>query len=264
MSSISRNKFICKKCSNPFLNCKCISICEGKFNKEDILMSFMDFGGLSMKKVEKERRKYFNDNYDKPTKKKIKFVVKKEEEEGIPMEHTSAIRQVNKQIRGEDKCDNCGCESDDEYSVSDSGCDNIACSVEEEDSDTDCTYILRLERAVYGGKHGAMIGMDTAVERDYATLQEAREAYKSYEVEDYGELLYLDMISGEDEEQENLECRGSIEEEKIKQEKKDTGFGTEYHDGSGFGDCDTDNTGYRPCKEYDMDKWCSECIYLNS
>ena len=263
MSSISRNKFICKKCSNPFLNCKCISICEGKFNKEDILMSFMDFGGLSMKKVEKERRKYFNDNYDKPTKKKIKFVVKKEEEEGIPMEHTSAIRQVNKQIRGEDKCDNCGCESDDEYSVSDSGCDNIACSVEEEDSDTDCTYILRLERAVYGGKHGAMIGMDTAVERDYATLQEAREAYKSYEVEDYGELLYLDMISGEDGEQENLECRGSIEE-KIKQEKKDTGFGTEYHDGSGFGDCDTDNTGYRPCKEYDMDKWCSECIYLNS
>ena len=242
MSSISRNKFICKKCSNPFLNCKCISICEGKFNKEDILMSFMDFGGLSMKKVEKERRKYFNDNYDKPKKKKIKFVVKQQE----------------------DKCDNCGCESDDEYSVSDSGCDNIACSVEEEDSDTDCTYILRLERAVYGGKHGAMIGMDTAVERDYATLQEAREAYKSYEVEDYGELLYLDMISGEDEEQENLECRGSIEEEKIKQEKKDTGFGTEYHDGSGFGDCDTDNTGYRPCKEYDMDKWCSECIYLNS
>ena len=45
---------------------------------------------------------------------------------------------------------------------------------------------------------------------------------------------------------------------------ENTGFGTQYHDGSGFADCDSENTGYRTCKEIaDKSKWCSECIYLN-
>ena len=46
--------------------------------------------------------------------------------------------------------------------------------------------------------------------------------------------------------------------------EEDTGFGTEYHDGSGFVDCDCENTGWRTCKEIsDKSKWCSECVYLS-
>ena len=49
--------------------------------------------------------------------------------------------------------------------------------------------------------------------------------------------------------------------ESIKEE--DCGFGTQYHDGTGFADCDEDNTGWRKCKyEPDRNKWCSECVYL--
>ena len=81
------------------------------------------------------------------------------------------------------------------------------------------TYIVRFERAVYGGEHGTVIGTDCVVAK-YATLQEAREAYDSYEVQDIGELLYLDMISGEDEEQENLDCRGRIEEEEEEESQR--------------------------------------------
>lgn len=45
---------------------------------------------------------------------------------------------------------------------------------------------------------------------------------------------------------------------------EDTGFGTAYHDGSGFDDCDPSGKGYRKCKEegWSKDKWCSECVYL--
>ena len=42
-----------------------------------------------------------------------------------------------------------------------------------------------------------------------------------------------------------------------------TGFGTEYHDGSGFADCDPENKGNRLCSEYPKEKWCSECLYLH-
>jgi len=61
------------------MNCECIDICSGKFNKQDILMSFLVFDGkYDMTKKERQRRQYFNDNYIKPTpKKKIKFILKK-------------------------------------------------------------------------------------------------------------------------------------------------------------------------------------------
>ena len=46
--------------------------------------------------------------------------------------------------------------------------------------------------------------------------------------------------------------------------QQQSGFGTEYHDGSGFDDCDSENTGWRTCKEIsDKSKWCSECVYLS-
>ena len=75
-SNMSHNKFICNSCQKTFLWCKCVDLCSGKFNKEDILMSFLKFGdGYDMKKKERDRRQYFNDNYTKPKKKKIKFIV---------------------------------------------------------------------------------------------------------------------------------------------------------------------------------------------
>ena len=81
MSTISHNKYICKGCTKRFIDCKCIDLCDGKFNKTAILMSFLSFGGLSMKKVERERRQYFSDNYDKPKKRKFNVVKKIEKKE---------------------------------------------------------------------------------------------------------------------------------------------------------------------------------------
>ena len=75
-SNMSHNKFICNSCQKTFLWCKCVDLCNGKFNKTDILMAFIKVGdGYDMKKKERDRRQYFNDNYSKPEKKKIKFIV---------------------------------------------------------------------------------------------------------------------------------------------------------------------------------------------
>ena len=47
------------------------------------------------------------------------------------------------------------------------------------------------------------------------------------------------------------------------EEKNQSGFGTQYHDGSGFADCDSENTGHRICaRDGDKSKWCSECVYI--
>ena len=54
-----------------------------------------------------------------------------------------------------------------------------------------------------------------------------------------------------------------MDQQEIK-EKEETGFGTEYHDGSGFDDCDPTGKGNRICKDYPKDQWCSECIYLDN
>ena len=77
-------------------------------------------------------------------------------------------------------------------------------------------------------------------------------------VEDWEAKLenYLEMLSDEF---EYYKRNPDLEEE------EDTAFGTEYHDGSGFDDCDSENTGWRTCKEIaDKSKWCSECVYLNN
>ena len=47
-------------------------------------------------------------------------------------------------------------------------------------------------------------------------------------------------------------------------ENYDDGFGTAYHDGTGFADCDPSGSGNRLCKDYEKKKWCSECVYLDS
>ena len=43
----------------------------------------------------------------------------------------------------------------------------------------------------------------------------------------------------------------------------ETAFGTEYHDGSGFADCDPTGSGNRLCKGLPETEMCSECIYLS-
>ena len=45
---------------------------------------------------------------------------------------------------------------------------------------------------------------------------------------------------------------------------KRDGFGTEYHDGSGFADCDPTGSGNRLCVGLPKSEMCSECIYLKS
>ena len=52
-------------------------------------------------------------------------------------------------------------------------------------------------------------------------------------------------------------------EEWLDEEEDESGFGTAYHDGSGFDDCDPEGNGNRLCSEYPKDKWCSECVYLH-
>ena len=93
----------------------------------------------------------------------------------------------------------------------------------DDDDEETLYYIVRFERAVYGGKHGEIIGMDTVDEDEFETLEEATEAYNDYDIEDVGELVYLDsMMSNNmgDEYQENIDCRGRLEpEEEDKKEE---------------------------------------------
>ena len=58
----------------------------------------------------------------------------------------------------------------------------------------------------------------------------------------------------------NIDCG---DDETLREYKRElAGFGTQYHDGTGFADCDEDNTGWRKCKdEPNKNKWCSECVY---
>jgi hypothetical protein len=82
--------------------------------------------------------------------------------------------------------------------------------IEEEVEEVDTsTYVVRLERAVYGGEHGDIIAMETADEVEFDNLEEARTEFNDYVVENVGELLYLDEIF-EDGDQDNLECRGEL------------------------------------------------------
>ena len=49
-----------------------------------------------------------------------------------------------------------------------------------------------------------------------------------------------------------------------KKEVEDTGFGTAYHDGSGYDDCDPQGKGNRLCGNLSDNDSCSECVYLRT
>ena len=81
----------------------------------------------------------------------------------------------------------------------------------EPESEEKTVYVIRFERAVYGDTDDCdIIGMETVEEMEFDTIEEARTEFNDFELEAVGELLYLDMISGEDEDQENIECRGTL------------------------------------------------------
>jgi len=69
-------------------------------------------------------------------------------------------------------------------------------------------YIVRYERVVYGGEDGDIIGIQIVEELEFNNIKDARTEFKNYEIEPIGELLYLDVITNE--EQENIDCRGYI------------------------------------------------------
>jgi len=60
--------------------------------------------------------------------------------------------------------------------------------------------------------------------------------------------------------------QGIFPNDEEEEEEEDSSFGTTYHDGSGFDDCDPNNTGWRKCREEGviMSNACSECIYLTN
>ena len=51
---------------------------------------------------------------------------------------------------------------------------------------------------------------------------------------------------------------------KSEEEVEDTGFGTAYHDGSGYDDCDPQGKGNRLCGNLSDNDSCSECVYLRT
>ena len=69
-------------------------------------------------------------------------------------------------------------------------------------------YIVRTERAIYGGEHGDIIGTS---ESSHDTFDTKEEATKQYNVmsRETGEVVYLDFKKGD--EIENLESVGSFE-----------------------------------------------------
>jgi len=88
-----------------------------------------------------------------------------------------------------------------------------------EDTDTDSEdkregdyYIVRHEECIYD-KEGEVSGMETLNEEEFDSLSEAREIYNDYEIEPYGELVYLDMIICDGEDQENIDCKGTMKKE---------------------------------------------------
>ena len=59
-------------------------------------------------------------------------------------------------------------------------------------------------------------------------------------------------------------CSDCCEGQEPEEEKEDTGFGTAYHDGSGYDDCDPQGKGNRLCGNLSDNDSCSECVYLRS
>ena len=85
-----------------------------------------------------------------------------------------------------------------------------------DDEDTDSEdkrdgdyYIVRHEECVYD-KDGEVSEMDIIYEEEFDHLRDAREMYNEIKVKPYGELVYLDMITCDGSDQDNIDCRGTM------------------------------------------------------
>jgi hypothetical protein len=90
---------------------------------------------------------------------------------------------------------------------------------EEEEEDTDSEdkrdgdyYIVRHEECVYD-KDGEVSEMDIIYEEEFDHLRDAREMYNEIKVKPYGELVYLDMITCDGSDQDNIDCRGTMKKD---------------------------------------------------
>jgi len=119
-------------------------------------------------------------------------------------------------------CDNCGDNEEQEKTLDDKK------KEEEEDSDSDTDsedkrdgdwYIVRHEECVYD-KDGEVSEMDIIYEEEFDHLRDAREMYNEIKVKPYGELVYLDMITCDGEDQDNIDCKGTMKKEEEEEEKK--------------------------------------------
>ena len=96
---------------------------------------------------------------------------------------------------------------------------NVEEEEEEEEEDTDSEdkrdgdyYIVRHEMCVYD-KDGEVSEMDIIYEEEFDHLRDAREMYNEIKVKPYGELVYLDMITCDGSDQDNIDCRGTMKKE---------------------------------------------------
>tara|TARA_R100001369_G_scaffold69105_1_gene96717 strand:+ start:785 stop:1210 length:426 start_codon:yes stop_codon:yes gene_type:complete len=106
-----------------------------------------------------------------------------------------------------ERCYDCGITDDEEDTDDDSDSDT-----DSEDKREGDYYIVRLEECIYD-KDGEVSGMETLNEEEFDHLRDARERYNDYEIEPYGELVYLDMITCDGEDQENIDCKGTMKKE---------------------------------------------------
>tara|TARA_R110001599_G_C12048700_1_gene641943 strand:- start:398 stop:793 length:396 start_codon:yes stop_codon:yes gene_type:complete len=73
-------------------------------------------------------------------------------------------------------------------------------------------YIVRHEMCIYD-KDGEVSEMDIIYEEEFDHLRDAREMYNEIKVKPYGELVYLDMITCDGSDQDNIDCRGTMKKE---------------------------------------------------
>ena len=83
---------------------------------------------------------------------------------------------------------------------------------EETDEEDTSTYVVRLERPMYG-KDNELIAMKTIEELEFDTIEEAQDEYNNYSIEAVGEMLYLDEKDDENDYWENIESRGVLAHE---------------------------------------------------
>jgi len=106
-------------------------------------------------------------------------------------------------------CDNCGDNEEQEKTSDD--------KKKEEEEDSVAHPVYKCD-----GGCGTIMGSDDDCKRicddcedeeEFDHLRDAREMYNEIKVKPYGELVYLDMITCDGEDQDNIDCKGTMKKE---------------------------------------------------